>query len=371
MEDLPLFPLNLLNIKCMKNIDKSKPVLVTGANGFVAAWLVKKLLDEGLTVHAAVRDASNNQKVEHLKKLADNSKGSIVFFNADLLKPESYKEAMQGCELIYHTASPFISDVRNPEEELIKPALHGTENVLNTANVTGSVKRVVLTSSCAAMYTDAIDTHRAPKGMLNEDVWNTTASINYQPYSLSKTLAEKRAWEMAALQNQWDLICINPCLVVGPSLNPHTATSETFNILKTLGNGDMKMGAPRIGVGVVDVRDVAEAHFKAGFTPDAEGRYITAAHSTNFLEMGLVLHEKFAQKYPLPKNALPKWLVWLIGPLLNKTLTRKFISRNVNISWQADNSKIKNELGMQFRSLKTTMEDTFEQMDREGLIAKS
>jgi dihydroflavonol-4-reductase len=57
--------------------------------------------------------------------------------------------------------------------------------------------------------------------------------------------------------------------------------------------------------------------------------------------------------------------------MLNKTLTRKFISRNVNISWQADNSKIKNELGMQFRSLKTTMEDAFEQMGKEGLIAKN
>jgi nucleoside-diphosphate-sugar epimerase len=354
----------------MKDIDKSKPVLVTGANGFVAAWLVKKLLDEGMTVHAAVRDASNNKKVAHLKELADNSKGSIVFFNADLLKPGSYREAMQGCELIYHTASPFISDVRNPEEELIKPALNGTENVLNTANETASVKRVVLTSSCAAMYTDAIDTHRTPKGMLNEEVWNTTASMDYQPYSLSKTLAEKRAWEIASAQDRWDLICINPCLVVGPSLNPKNITSETFNILKTLGNGDMKMGAPRIGVGIVDVRDVAEAHFKAGFTPHAKGRYITAAHSTNFLEMGLVLHEKFADRYPLPKNALPKWLVWLIGPVLNKTLSRKFISGNVNISWKADNSKIKSELGMQFRPLKTTMEDAFEQMHQEGLITK-
>ncbi len=355
----------------MKIIDKSKPILVTGANGFVAGWIVKKLLDEGLTVHAAVRDSGNVTKVKHLTQLASQSKGKLILFSADLMVSDSYKDAMLGCELVYHTASPFISDVKDPQKELIDPAVKGTENVLKTASESNTVSRVVITSSCAAMYTDAIDTHHAPGGVLREDVWNTTASINYQPYSLSKTLAEKRAWEMAALQNQWDLICINPCLVVGPSLNPKTATSETFNILKTLGNGDMKMGAPRIGVGVVDVRDVAEAHFKAGFNPDAEGRYITAAHSTNFLEMGLVLHEKFAQKYPLPKNALPKWLIWLIGPMLNKTLTRKFISRNVNISWQADNSKIKNELGMQFRSLKTTMEDAFEQMGKEGLIAKN
>ena len=56
---------------------------------------------------------------------------------------------------------------------------------------------------------------------LTEEVWNTTASIDYQPYSLSKTLAEKKAWEIADAQSQWDLIVVNPCLVLGPAFNTH------------------------------------------------------------------------------------------------------------------------------------------------------
>lgn len=352
----------------MSKIDFSKPVLVTGANGYVASWLVKQLLEVGFTVHAAVRNPENKEKIAHLKELANAAKGSIKFFATDLLSPDSYKEAMEGCGLVYHTASPFTIDVKDPQKELIEPAVNGTANVLNTAKENTSVKRVVVTSSCAAIYTDAVDTINAPEGSLTEEVWNTTASIDYQPYSLSKTLAEKKAWEIADKQSQWDLIVINPCLVLGPALNPKNTTSESKNILKMLGDGQMKMGAPRLGAGVVDVRDVALAHYKAGITKNASGRYITAAHETNFLEMGLELLPKYGDRYPLPKKAIPKWLIMIVGPLTNKSFTRKFIRNNVDVQWKADNSKIKKELGIKFRPLRETMEDAFQSLIDAGLI---
>ena len=352
----------------MSKIDFSKPVLVTGANGYVASWLVKQLLEVGFTVHAAVRNPENKEKIAHLKELANAAKGSIKFFATDLLSPDSYKEAMEGCGLVYHTASPFTIDVKDPQKELIEPAVNGTANVLNTAKENTSVKRVVVTSSCAAIYTDAVDTINAPEGSLTEEIWNTTASIDYQPYSLSKTLAEKKAWEIADKQSQWDLIVINPCLVLGPALNPKNTTSESKNVLKMLGDGQMKMGAPRMGAGVVDVRDVALAHYKAGITKNASGRYITAAHETNFLEMGLELLPKYGDRYPLPKKAIPKWLIMIVGPLTNKSFTRKFIRNNVDVQWKADNSKIKKELGIKFRPLRETMEDAFQSLIDAGLI---
>ena len=221
----------------MTQIDKSKPVLVTGANGYVASWLVKKLLEEGINVHAAVRDPNDEKKIGHLKKLAANSTGSLQFFKADLLTPGSYKEAMQGCELVFHTASPFTLDVKNPQKQLIEPAVKGTENILNAANEVASVKRIVVTSSCAAIYTDAIDSVNAPGGVLTEADWNTSSSLEYQPYAYSKTLAEKKAWEIAKSQDQWDLITINPSLVLGPALNAQQTTSESMNILKMIGDG--------------------------------------------------------------------------------------------------------------------------------------
>ena len=352
----------------MTTIDRTKPVLVTGANGYVASWVVKRLLDEGLTVHAAVRDPKDEKKIAHLKEAAANSKGQIKFFASDLLKPGSYTAAMEGCELVYHTASPFTTNVKDAQKELIDPAVNGTANVLNSANEVGSVKRVVVTSSCAAIYTDAIDTVNAPGGRITEDVWNTTASLEYQPYSYSKTLAEKKAWELAKSQSQWDLVTVNMSLVMGPAMNPGNTTSESINILKMLGGGEMKMGAPRMGVGLVDVRDVAEAHFKAGYTPSAKGRYITSAHATDFLEMGTVLLPKYGDRFPLPTKALPKWLLMIVGPFTNKLFTRPFIRKNVDVPWNADNSKIKKDLGMTFRPMKETMEDAFQNLIDDGIL---
>lgn len=352
----------------MTQIDQSKPVLVTGATGYVAGWLVKKLLEQGFTVHAAVRNPDNQEKIAHLNQLAESTSGAIKFFKSDLLQDGSYKEAMEGCELVYHTASPFINDVKDPQKDLIDPAVKGTTNVLETANQVSSVKRVVVTSSCAAIYADAIDCQKGPNGMLTEEMWNTTSSLEYQPYSYSKTLAEKKAWEIANQQSQWDLVTINPSFVMGPALNPKTNTSESLNVLKQMGDGTFKSGLPKMGVGVVDVRDVGEAHFLAGMTPSAKGRYITSAHNTNFLEMGLILQEKFGADYPIPKKALPKWLLMIVGPMANKLLSRRFIKNNVNIEWKADNSKIKNELGIHFRPLKETMEDAFQVLVDEKII---
>jgi nucleoside-diphosphate-sugar epimerase len=352
----------------MTQIDKSKPVMVTGANGYVASWIVKRLLDEGLSVHAAVRNPDDLEKMQHLIDTANNSKGEIKFFQADLLTPGSYTEAMKGCELVYHTASPFSTSVKDPQKELIDPALKGTENVLNSVNEVLSVKRVVDTSSCAAIYADAIDTVNAPGGVLTEEVWNTTSSLEYQPYSYSKTLAEQKAWEMNKNQDRWDLVTINMSLVLGPELNPKFTTSESANIIKMFGDGQMKMGAPKMGMGVVDVRDVAEAHFRAGFTPEAQGRYITSAHNTDFLAMGAILLPKYGDKFPLPKKALPKSLLMIVGPLVHKLFSRKFVRNNVNVPWNADNSKIKRELGMIFRPLKETMEESFQMLIDQGTI---
>lgn len=353
----------------MTIIDKSKPVMVTGANGYVASWLVKKLLNEGITVHAAVRNPDNKEKHSHLDELAATSPGEIKYFKADLLVDGSYAEAMKGCELVYHTASPYILDVKDPQKELIDPALKGTQNVLNQASKIDSVKRVVLTSSCAAIYTDAKDCQDAPGGVFTEEVWNTTASIDYQPYSYSKTLAEKEAWKIAQGQNQWDLVVINPSGVFGPGLST-ISDSESITILKQFGDGTLKMGAPKVGIGVVDVRDLAEAHFAAGLTPEANGRNIVSGHNTNFMEMGEALQDKYGSAYPIPKSAVPKWLLMLVGPMINKALSRRFIKNNVNVKWKADNTKSRKELGVTYRPLKETMEDSFQFLIDRGLIEK-
>ncbi len=346
-------------------IPTNAPVLVTGATGYVAGWIVQRLVEAGVTVHAAVRNPQDAAKLAHLKAMAEIGPGEIRFFAADLLQPGSYAQAMAGCVVVFHTASPFTTSVKDPQRELIDPALLGTRNVLEEASRTGSVKRVVLTSSCAAIYSDAADCADAPGGVLTEAVWNTTASLAHQPYSYSKTLAEQEGWRLARLQSQWRLVVVNPSLVVGPGTNP-LATSESFNIVRQLGDGTMKAGAPRAGLGVVDVRDLAQAHLAAAFVPGAEGRHIVSGHNTDLLAVGQSLLPRFGDRFALPRRALPKWLVWLVAPLSG--LTRKFVARNVNHVWRADNSKSRKALGMTYRPLQESMQDMFGQMVEAGLV---
>jgi len=355
----------------MTDIDPQSPILVTGATGYVAGWLVKRLLDEGHTVHAAVRDPDNPDKLRYLDALSAEAPGSIRYFESDLLDDGSYHDAMAGCELVFHTASPFTSDYVDPQKQLIEPAQLGTRNVLEEANRTPTVKRVVVTSSCAAIYGDNADLSSTPNGVFTEEVWNTSSSLAHQPYSYSKLLAEREAWKLHDAQDRWDLVTINPSLVAGPGINPN-ATSESFNLIKQFGDGRLKSGAPRMGLGVVDVRDLADAHVKAGFTPAANGRYIVSGHDSDLAELAEILRKHFGDGYPIPKKVTPKWLVWLFGPMINKMLTRKVVSRNIGLPWHADNSKGRRELGITYRPLEQTIVEFFQQLvDAGAFVSKA
>ena len=349
------------------NIDKSKPVLLTGATGYLAGRIAERLLKDGLTIHAPIRNPDSKEKTKYLDALANKSKGEIKYFKADLLTQGSYDEAMKGCELVIHTASPFTLQIKDAQKDLVDPALKGTENVLVSVNATSSVKRVVLTSSCASIYGDAKDLQDYPNQTITEEQWNTTSSLTNSPYSYSKVLAEKKAWEINKAQKRWDLVVINPSLIIGPGINPF-GTSESFNIVKQLGDGSMKMGVPDLAIGCVDVRDVAEAHYQAGFRPAAKGRHIISAENQTFLGLGTLLQDKYGADYPLPKKNLPKWLVWLVGPFSG--IERQFVSDNIGYPWKADNSKGIKELGINYRPIKNTMNEFFGQLVDNGVFKK-
>ncbi|MFT5779868.1 MAG: nucleoside-diphosphate-sugar epimerase [Crocinitomicaceae bacterium] len=345
-------------------IDKTKPILVTGATGYVAGRLVERLLKAGHTVHAPIRDPENPEKTKYLDAIAANNPGSIKYFKADLLDDGSYDEAIQECELVYHTASPFIRKVENAQKDLVEPAIHGTRNVLESANRAKSVKRVIVTSSCAAIYGDAVDISKMPIQILTEEIWNTTSSLEHQPYSYSKTEAEKEAWKISKEQTNWDLVTINPSFVLGPGINPY-GTSESFAIVKQMGGGDFKMGTPTFNIGCIDVRDLAEAHYQAGIRPEAKGRYIISGEDSGFSELAGMVKKNFPSA-PISTRKLPKWLLWTMAPMVG--MKRKEVKLNVGYPWKADNSKGINELGMKYRPLEETITEFFQQLVDVGEI---
>jgi nucleoside-diphosphate-sugar epimerase len=351
----------------MKTIDQTKPILITGGTGYLASWIVKLLLDEGHEVRTTVRNLAQKDKYAHLTALAVKSKGILQVFEADLLKKGSFNEAMKGCGLVIHTASPFIiSGIKNAKKELIEPALEGTRNVLGSVNQTESVERVVLTSSVVAVYGDAVDLAKTDKGIFTEAHWNFSSSEKHQPYSYSKTLAEKLAWEMAEKQDRWDLLTINPGFIMGPSLSKRT-DSTSIDVMMQLASGKFKTGVPSGKMGVVDVRDTARAHILAGFNPNASGRHICVSDEKDFLDFANAIRLKYPQ-YPLPKSYVPKWLLGIIAPLIG--FTRKYVKLNIGIDLRFDNSYIRKDLGLEFIPFEKTISDHFEQLLNDGLIKK-
>jgi nucleoside-diphosphate-sugar epimerase len=347
----------------MTTIDPAKPVLVTGATGYVASWIVRYLLEDGRTVRGTVRDPDKKSGLEHLHALAEEHPGRLTLHKADLLDAGSYDEPMAGCELVIHTASPFLlGKVRDPQEQLVTPAVEGTRNVLASVNATPSVKRVVLTSSVVAIHGDNID--MKGRGPFTEDDWNTTSSVDHQPYPYSKTVAEKAAWEICGEQDRWDMVTIHPGLVLGPSLTT-ASKSGSMTTMKAFTDGTLAGGAPDLAMGMVDVRDVARAHILAGFNPDAHGRYITNARSITMLEIGKILRKRFGRTYPFPYNKVPKPAFKLVAPFAG--YSREFVDKNVGWPLEFDNSRSIDELGLVYRDPAETITDHFQQMVDDGI----
>jgi len=330
-------------------------ILVTGGAGYIGSWIVKDLIEKGHTVRVSVRDKSKTEKYSHLLNLEKDHTGTVELWEANLTVLNSFDAAAKGCDSIIHVASPFTLSLKNPQQNLIDPALKGTQNVLNAATKSGTVKKIVLTSSIASIYGDNVDWDASllPNGF-SEDQFNETSSLLHQPYSYSKVLAEKEAWKIYDSQNMWDLVVINPGFVMGPALTT-TSNSGSIDFMNDVVTGKFKMGAPELQFSFVDVRDIAKAHILALENPKAKGRHVITNVEMGVMKMTQIIETAFPNKFKLPKMKSPKWLMLLIGPLFG--VTRQFVKLNIGHPLKLNNSKGKRELGMTYTPIEKTIVD--------------
>ncbi|XP_021279936.1 cinnamoyl-CoA reductase 1-like isoform X1 [Herrania umbratica] len=264
-----------------------KVVCVTGASGYIASWLVKLLLQRGYTVKATVRDLNDPKKTEHLLAL-DGAKERLHLFKAELTDEGCFDYVVEGCQGVFHTASPVFLSTADPQAEIIGPALKGTLNVLKSCAKVPSIKRVVLTSSMAsALYNGKPLT---PDVMVDE-TWFSDPRICEESklwYMMSKTLAEEAAWSFTR-DNGIDLVTINPGVVIGPLLQP--ALNFTSELILNLTKGEHTFPSPTFRL--IDVRDVAYAHIQAFEIPSASGRYCLVERIVHYLEILKMLSEHY------------------------------------------------------------------------------
>ena len=265
-----------------------KKVLVTGVSGYVGQHCAAELLKKGYAVRGSVRSLSKvNEVTDGIKKVVD-PKGNLEFCELNLMKDEGWGKAMEGCDYVLHVASPYISKEPKDENDLIKPAVEGTQRALKAAKSAG-IKRVVLTSSMVAMLGDAngsVD--------LNQDSWTNVNAKHATAYLKSKTLAEKSAWEFITNQEggeKLELVVINPGPVYGPTLSGNLS-GESMTMFKNLITGKMPM-LPKAGINMSDVRDIAEIHVQALENKDANGKrfIVSTEKSHSFLELAQILKD--------------------------------------------------------------------------------
>ena len=334
-------------------------ILATGGTGYVGAWVVKGLLEKGHTVRLTVRDKAKKGNYQFLSKIAENSLGSLEIWEADLLKKGSFDKAAKGCDRIVHMASPFRLNVKNAQRDLVDPAVKGTLNVLQAANRSNSVKKVVLTSSIVAVFGDNADQKKQGITAFTEAHFNSSSTLKHQPYSFSKVQAEKSAWELANQQSDWQLVVMNPAFVMGPSLTQNSQ-SESLKIMAEILSGKYRSGAPELYLGYVDVRDVAKAHV-FGLENETKGRHILSGRVTDMLSFIQLVKEHSQHKNKLPNAFAPKWLLGIVGFYFG--ITRKFVNNNVGIPIDIDASKSKEKLNLNYLPLEQTVKDMVLQME--------
>lgn len=333
--------------------------LVTGGSGFVAAQVVRRLLEDKQNVHATVRSFANESKCRCLLEMQKEFPGQLELFEADLLISKSFDAAMKGCTIVHHVASPFLlpEKIKDGQSQLVTPALEGTRNVLESVNKIESVTRVVMTSTIGAIFGDYIDVYEMKDRILSEDYFNTTSSVTNNPYHYSKVLAEKEAWKTSKAQNRWSLVCINPGMVLGPSFAGNSDSGSLF-LLDEMLKGYFFYGMPDLSLATVDVREVAQAHLAAAEKPEAHGRYILCdVDMASFVEISTVLRKFHNRPYLLPRHQIPNWVVRVLGPLFG--LSQSYMRAHLGVRFKCDNLRSVQELGITYRPLEETLRDHY------------
>ncbi len=336
-------------------------VLVTGASGFIGLHCCLALLDAGYRVRGTLRDLKRGDSLRQALEAHTEVGDRLQFFAADLLSDDGWDEATHDCRFVLHVASPLPSAPPKDEDELIVPARDGTLRVLRAAAAAG-VERVVLTSSLAAVL---YGRDRSGSQVFDESDWSIAEQC--PPYEKSKTLAERAAWDFVASlppERRFELVVINPGLVLGPVLEKDSGTSGEA-VRKLLAREFP--GCPHFGWAMVDVRDVAAAHVAALRVPEAAGqRFVCATDHVWMQDVAKILDRRFRERgYKVPTRSIPNFVVRLFA-LFDKTT--RMVIHELDQHQYVSNRKIKNVLGWKPRSLEEMVVSMGESMIAHGVV---
>jgi len=335
-------------------------VLVTGGSGFVGSHVILLLLRAGHVVRTTVRSLGREPSVRTMLRGAGvDGDARLSFFAADLVRDDGWAAAAAGCDYVIHVASPMPAAAPKTEDEVIVPARDGVLRVLKAAR-DANVKRVVLTSSCGAVYYG----HPPQAAPFDETSW-TNIDGEMSAYVRSKAIAERAAWDFMSTEGgALELSVVNPAGIFGPVLGADFSSS--IELVKRLMNG--APGCPQLYFGVVDVRDVADLHLRAMTDPAAKGeRFIAVSGAVmSMLDIAMVLRARLGSAARrVPTRQLPNWLVRcvaLFDPGMRQLLPLLGNTRH------ATSAKAERVLGWKPRSREDAIAATAESLVKFGIV---
>jgi len=326
----------------------AETVLVTGGTGFVAGWCIVKLLERGYRVRATLRSLDKQPAARAAIETETAPGERLNFVAADLLSDKGWDEAMHGVSFVLHVASPLSGGTPGDRMSLVAPARDGTLRVLRAA-VKAGVKRVVMTSAAATtrqrLGTDVV---------ADETMWADENDPQFDAYRVSKIMAEKAAWDfMRAEGRKTEFATILPGAIFGPVLTREGLGS--VKIIADLLNGSPRM-VPKLGLWIVDVRDLADLHVAAMESKFAPGQRFYGVGEFMWMDdMARMMRERLGSiGAKVPTRSLPGWLVKLVAPFnaniggLTPMIGRKF---------ELDAGKASRDLGFTPRPAQETLLD--------------
>jgi nucleoside-diphosphate-sugar epimerase len=289
-------------------------VVVTGVSGYVGGVLAAYALAAGYRVRGTVRDAAGARAAAVRAALP-----GVQLVSAELQShPDAWAAALSGATYVLHAASPVTTGAAADEASMVRPAVDGARAVLNAAVREPGVRRVVFTSSVAALCEGtSTQLWRSSKVFTEADWSQVTGSTGagHPAYPVSKTLAEREAWEVVRMQpagRGLELSVINPGLVSGPPATPGCRSS--LELYTRLLNREMP-AVPDLHFPWVDVRDVAVAHLRAMTWPDAAGqRFVCVEGGMRLRDLAALTRAELQPLgFSVATRPLPSVLLRLVG----------------------------------------------------------
>ncbi|CAK8542212.1 unnamed protein product [Lathyrus sativus] len=305
-------------------------VCVTGGTGFIGSWIIKTLLQNGYTVNTTVRpDPGQKKDVSFLTNLPGASQ-KLKIFSADLSIPESFTAAIEGCDGIFHTATPVDFEVNEPEEIVTKRTIDGALGILRACKNSKTVKRVVYTSSASA-----VSFHEREEDVLDESYWSDVNILrNLKPfgwsYAVSKTLTEKAVLEFGK-EHGLDIVTLLPTFVIGPFICSKLPSSIHGSMPFLFGDVD-KNSFNISRLQMVHVDDVAQAHIFLLEHSNPKGRYNCSAFTATIDELINIISSKYPE-VQIPKS---KVLMGAKGPKIPHLTSKKLMDAGFKFKYSVE-----------------------------------